>query len=339
MPARRFPRVIAWLAFVALVTIWGSGFAFTRIGLEEIPPITFVLYRVAFGAAAVAGWTLVSRSPQRPLLLLTPGLIILGLINMAGTFVFIAWGQQFVPSGVASILVGTVPVFAIMIAVAARHERLTLGVVSGVGVAFLGVVVLFSSPEDLTMEAAPGQALLGSLAIVGSALAIAACAVYASHLLRRISVVQILLAQLVVSLPALFLGAVLFERPGAGLIVVPQTLAPVIAIAWMGILGAGVANLMFYWLLGTWGVTRTTLITYAMPIVGVALGVGLLREALDARVVLATVLVVSGVVIVHTLAPTLRAPDGREARHGFSLLSAREPTEIEDDGRHDGPAT
>lgn len=297
---RGSPRpFVPWLAFLALVVVWGSGFAFTRVGLQELPPVTLAVYRVGLGIIGVGIWLLLVAPQKGPLLALSPGLIVLGIVNVAATFMLISWGQQYVPSGVAAILVGSVPLFAIAIATMLRHEAFSLRAAVGVCVGFLGVVVLFSGPEDLTMNAQPGEAFVGSLAIVGSAVMIASCAVYASRLPGHLSVGQITLTQLVVAFPVVVAAAVLLERPDVGLIRTPQTLPTFAILGWMGILGAGLANLLFYSLLVTWGVTRTTLITYVMPIVGVALGVSLLGERFDLRLAIATLLVVSGVAAVH----------------------------------------
>jgi drug/metabolite transporter (DMT)-like permease len=174
----------------------------------------------------------------------------------------------------------------------------------------VGIVVLLSGGKDGTMAAQPAEALAGSLAITGSAFMIAACAVFANRLPGHPSVEQITLTQLVVALPVLLSGAVLLEGPEVGLIRTPQTITTLAIIGWMGILGAGLANLLFYSLLAVWGVTRTSLITYLMPVIGVTLGIVLLGETLDVRLVIATSLVVSGIAAVHASSTTTkrRAP-------------------------------
>ena len=73
----------------------------------------------------------------------------------------------------------------------------------------------------------------------------------------------------------------------------------VTALAWLGILGAGVASFVFYALLQSVGPTRASLVTYTLPVVGVALGVVILRERLDWQLVAGTLLIVSGVWVVN----------------------------------------
>ena len=71
------------------------------------------------------------------------------------------------------------------------------------------------------------------------------------------------------------------------------------AIVWLGVLGAGIAGYLFYFMLHAIGPTRASLITYTIPVVGVTLGVVVLKEPLDFDLVLGTVLIVAGVAVVN----------------------------------------
>jgi drug/metabolite transporter (DMT)-like permease len=84
------------------------------------------------------------------------------------------------------------------------------------------------------------------------------------------------------------------------------------ALAWLGVLGAGIASYVFYKLLHSVGPTRASLVTYTLPLVGVTLGVILLKERLDWRLVAGTLLIVSGVWVVNrrrTVPAAIHPPD------------------------------
>jgi drug/metabolite transporter (DMT)-like permease len=74
----------------------------------------------------------------------------------------------------------------------------------------------------------------------------------------------------------------------------------VFAILWLGILGSGFAYLFVFRLFAHWGATRTTLVAYVIPVVGITLGYLFLQEPLDARIILGTALVITGVGLVNS---------------------------------------
>jgi drug/metabolite transporter (DMT)-like permease len=88
------------------------------------------------------------------------------------------------------------------------------------------------------------------------------------------------------------------------------------AVTWLGLLGSGLAYLVFFRLLGRWGATRTSLVAYLMPVVGLVLGAVVLHEAIDARLLLGTALVIAGIAIVNVRFGTMRlrrAPASEDA--------------------------
>jgi drug/metabolite transporter (DMT)-like permease len=91
--------------------------------------------------------------------------------------------------------------------------------------------------------------------------------------------------------------AAVAEHPDGGLLAAPPTASAWLAVLWVGVLGSGVAYLLFFGIMRAWGATRTTLVTYALPVIGIALGVVVLDERLHAEEVAGTVLVLAGLVL------------------------------------------
>jgi len=71
------------------------------------------------------------------------------------------------------------------------------------------------------------------------------------------------------------------------------------SVVWLGLFGSGMAYLLFFRLLSHWGPTRTSLVAYLLPVWGIVLGVAVLQEHVDGRVLLGTVLIVGGVALVN----------------------------------------
>ena len=101
---------------------------------------------------------------------------------------------------------------------------------------------------------------------------------------------------------ALVMTAVLafvFERPMA----TELTWEAIGAVIWLGLLGSGLAYLVFFRLLGRWGATRTSMVAYLLPVFGIVLGAVVLREPLTPALVMGTALVVAGIGIVNARWP------------------------------------
>jgi drug/metabolite transporter (DMT)-like permease len=167
-----------WIKFIALGLIWGSSFLWIKIAVEEIGPFTLVSFRVLFallGILAVVAY----RRTTLPGKNWWPAFIILGLFNIAVPFVLISWAEQRIPSGIASIVNSTIPLFTILIApLFLKDERITADRLVGLAAGFLGVIVLMSNQ----IESGIGSYQFGLLAMLlaailyaGSAFERAAC--------------------------------------------------------------------------------------------------------------------------------------------------------------------
>lgn len=296
-----------WLIFIALGVMWGSSYLFIKIGVETLTPFTLVALRLAIGGALLAGVLLLAREPI-PRRLGTYGhLVVMSIFNVVLPFSLITWAEQSVASSLAAVLTATVPLFVIVIAaVALRDEAITVGRVGGLLAGFAGVVLLTSG--------GPGDAgsFPAQLALVGAALSYAIGAVYARrnvHGLRPMvpAAFQVNIAFIISAVLALA-----FERPFE-LSYPPQAW---VSVAWIGLLGSGLAYLAFFRLLSTWGATRTSMVAYVMPVVGIVLGVVFASEAIDVRIILGSLLILGGVGLANARVgsrPSVRRAPAHEA--------------------------
>lgn len=289
-----------WTAFGLLGLIWGSSFLWIRIAVQDIGPFTLVTLRILFGLIGLLAVMFFKKQPfprDKRILL---SLFIMGVINTALPFTLISWGETRIESSLASILNGTVPLFAIIIAHYWLHdERMTLGRIAGLVIGFFGVVILVG--RDFDIESLGGN-FLGQLAVIGAAISYASSATFSRKYLRgQPPVVQATVSLLVadalmwLSLPTVSQFAPTLDAPNH----FPTLAITWIAIVWLGLLGSCVAYLLYFYLLNSWGATRSTLVTYVFPLVGLVLGIIFLDETLDWRLAAGSVLVVSGIFVVN----------------------------------------
>ena len=304
-----------WAWFLALSAIWGSSFLFIRIGLDEgVPPFTIVALRALFGSAflAVAMRLIGGRLPRR--WESWKRLFVLALTNVVVPFALIAWGQQYISSGMASILNAMVPLFTIVLAAIVLHdEALTLARLGGLAVGFAGVVLLALPSLGAALDdAGAAQYLVAMVAVAVATISYAIAAVYTRHRITGQPLVEaddgtlrpprpqeIALGSTLAALPTIGVMALVVERPEAGIAALPDTGTGWFAVLWLGFLGTGFGYLLFFGIMERWGATRTTLVTFVIPIVAVALGFVVLGERLQLLELLGAVLIIWGVALVN----------------------------------------
>ena len=281
-----------WTAFIFLGAIWSASFLWIKIALGEIGPNTLVAWRVLFGLLFAGGAVFLQRkSWPRDWAGWFPFLL-LGVTSVAIPFFLITWGELSIDSAVASILNATVPLFTIVIAhLFLGDDKMTVQRVIGLFIGFIGVVVLLS--EDLTTRAQ--SSILGQAAVILASIFYAASSVYARRKTQSAPGLVRGAAPLVSATLLMWLVAPVLESP----LQVPQLTLTWIAILWLGILGSGLALILWYYLLHEIGPTRTGMVTYIFPLGGVILGVIFLNEHLSWQLAIGALLIISSIVVVN----------------------------------------
>jgi drug/metabolite transporter (DMT)-like permease len=285
-----------WGVFGALGFMWGSSYLFIKIGVETLAPWTLIAMRLGIGLAVLASVVALAREPLPRHPRIYGHLVVMSVVNIALPFYLITNAEQTVDSALAAILNATVPLFAIVIAALALHdEPITVNRLAGLAVGFVGVVLLVGRGLGDVL-AGSGGSLYGELALVGSSVSYAAGAVYARRNVRGLRPMIPALFQVFFAFLISAALALLLERPLA----TELREDALVSVLWLGILGSGLAYLAFFRLLGRWGATRTALVAYLLPVVGIVLGAVVLAEEVDARILLGTALVIGGVALVNS---------------------------------------
>jgi drug/metabolite transporter (DMT)-like permease len=291
MPRRSTPS--EWLVFAALGFAWGSSYLFIKIGVETLAPFTLVAARTAIGAAVLGVVLWISRERLPRTWSAYGHMLVVAVLGIALPFSLITWGEQTIDSGLAAILNGSVPLFAIVLAaIVLTDEPITLNRLVGLLVGFGGVVMI-TSPS---LTGGLGGSVPGELALIGASISYAAAGVYARHTVRDLppltsAFLEVGLAFLVVVILAFGLENPLSTHVEA---------STILAVSWLGLIGSGLAFLGFFFLLGRWGATRTSTIAYVLPVVGIALGVTVRQETVSLPVLGGMVLIIGGVALANS---------------------------------------
>jgi drug/metabolite transporter (DMT)-like permease len=286
-------RVTAYLAFVALALIWGVSFLFIKVGVVDMGPTALVLVRAASGAVALAVLMTLMRRPLfgpdwRSRLL---PFAIMAVINALLPWAAIAWGEEHITSGLASILNSTATLWtAILIFWVVPAERPTALNYVGVVIGIAGVVILVL--PDITAHGLSGS-VLGVLAVLLAAFSYALAALFQRTRLRGMGVYEQSFGQtLVTTALAVPIAATSLPRFHFHWL----SFAAVVAL---GVFGTGVAYLLYYYVMNALGAVRATAVTLVVPITAVFWGVVLLRETLTLSTVIGMVVILAGIVLTN----------------------------------------
>jgi drug/metabolite transporter (DMT)-like permease len=282
---------VDWLLFLALGFFWGSSYLFIKFAVDDFGTFTLVALRLIVGATLLWIVVRVAGEPLPRDRRIYGHLLVMAVVNITIPFLLITWAERSVDSSLAAILTAPVPLFALVLSALFLHdEPLRLNGLTGLLIAFVGVVIVTS--PGLT---AAGGSLAGELALLGAAFSYAVGAVYSRRFVRGLR--PMIPAVLQVTFAALITGtiALLIEEPWEA---TPDTQA-IISILWLGLLGSGLAYLILFRLFASWGATRTTLVAYVIPVVGIVLGYLVLQEPIDGRLILGTAFIIAGVAVLN----------------------------------------
>ncbi len=280
-----------WVVFILLGSIWSASFLWIKIAIREIGPMTLVAFRVTLGMLTGVGLAWLARATW-PRDRRTWGvLLLLGVTSVAVPFFLISWGEQTIDSAVASILNATVPLFTILFAHRfTRDDRMTPYKVAGLILGFVGVVVLMGHGRGTGHNS-----LIGQAAVLLAAVFYAGSSVFARLNTEHVTGLVRGAAPLISASAVMWLAAPLAESPFHW----PRQPLTWAALLWLGVLGSGVALMLWYYLLHQVGPTRTTMVTYVFPLGGMILGVIFLDEQLSWQLLTGAALIIASLVVVN----------------------------------------
>jgi drug/metabolite transporter (DMT)-like permease len=276
---------------ICLALLWGSSYLFIRVAVDEIPPLTLIAIRVTVASLvliAVAIW----RGIRLPRDLATWRLLFIqSILNSIGAWTLLAWGQQYIDSGLASVLNSTSPIFVFLITLfITRHESAHPWRLAGACVGLLGVILIVG-PDVLT---GLGQQVAGQFAALASAMLYGVAAIYGrrfAHLPATATALGTMLWATAVLVPACLIADQPWQLSPS-----PRAL---IAAMLLGVFCTGLAMLIYFRLLRTLGSLATASQSYLRAGFGVMLGMVVLGEQLTPLVGIGLLAALAGVALIN----------------------------------------
>jgi len=293
-PAARAPsRWLVISAFAAIYLIWGSAYLAIRFAIESVPPLLMAGMRFLFAGLLLYPWARFRGAP-RPTRANWRVAVIVGGLMMGGNGA-VTWAEQWIPSGLAALLIATVPLWMVLLTWLRGGDRPSLATASGLALGLVGIVLLVG-PSDLF--SGTHVDVLGALAVLVGALAWAAGSLHARNSPARAAPATLGTSMEMLCGGVLLLGAGLVTGDGARLHLQAVSLRSGLAFGFLVVFGSIVAFTAYSWLLRATTAARASTYAYVNPVVAVILGWALAGEPISPMTVVAAAFIVTAVALI-----------------------------------------
>ncbi|MGC2196633.1 MAG: EamA family transporter [Terriglobales bacterium] len=293
-PGAPTPAALA-AAFAAIYLIWGSTYLAIRFAVETFPPLLMMGVRHVSAGALLYGWSRWRGTPAPKLReWLHP--VLIGTLLFLGGHGSLAWAEQRVPSGIAALLVATLPLWIVVLARVKGTERKLSGqALSGLVLGFVGVAVLFG-PDGWRHNGELN--LIGAGAVLLGTFIWAAGTIYMRSVKMPDSAVISSAMQMLAGGGSLMIAAALTGE-ASQFHLAEVTGRSWLALAYLTVFGSIIAFTAYSWLHTVASPSRVSTYAYVNPVVAVLIGWALASEPVGVFTVLAMIIILVGVGLVN----------------------------------------
>lgn len=287
-------NTLAIIAFWALGVIWGSNFIYMKLAADLISPMQIVFLRVLFGLLPVLVLALLTQKLQMAHLKHLPHFIVMSLLATVVYYFGFAKGTSLLLSGLAGILSGAIPLFSFVLAVIfIAEEKATALKIGGALLGLLGVVLIGLPSNNSGLSAN----VEGVFYMILGALSIGASFVYAKRFIVPLQLPAVALTTYQLGAGVLIL-LIMTDLNGLTAIA-DDTHALLGLIVGLGLLGTGLAYIIYYYIVDKMGAISASSVTYIPPVVALFIGAVFVGEPIRLSDYFATLCIFAGVFLLN----------------------------------------
>jgi len=285
-----------WFALIALYLVWGSTYLGMRIAIETIPPFLHGAIRFFISGIILIVWQRLAGEPL-PTLRQWLSCGVIGMLLLVGGNGLVSWSEQTIPSGIAALIVGAVPMFMVIAeAIRPRGHKPTIKAITGLCIGFLGIYILVAPSHHLNGD---------SLNFYGVGALLLACmfwsigSVYSKSAELPSSAFMTTGAEMLMGSVGLLLMSILtHELPTWHLANVSTR--SIYGLIYLVVIGSMIGFGSYIWLLKHAPISLVSTYAYVNPVVAVLLGNWIANEPLDPHIWIATAIIVGSVVLINS---------------------------------------
>ncbi|MCI0709650.1 MAG: drug/metabolite exporter YedA [Chloroflexi bacterium] len=284
------------LAFLSVYIIWGSTYLGIRFAIETIPPFLMAGVRFLIAGGVLFAYTRL-RGMAMPTRIHWRSAIVIGGLLLLGGNGMVTWSEQYIASGLAAVLVTTVPLWIVVFDAIRQQRTPGLQVLGGLLLGFSGVVFLVG-PANLTSDADINLLGAGALILASVLWAIGSLYSREAPLPEGSPLVSVSMEMLAGGVWLVLMSLVTGDY--AKLDIEAISLSSIIAVAYLIIFGSIIAFTAYIWLLQNVSPARAATYAYVNPVIAIVLGWTIGDEALTASMIIAAVMIIGAVAMINT---------------------------------------
>lgn len=286
-----------WLALLALYIVWGSTYLGIKVAIETIPPFFHASIRFLISGIILVVWQK-STGQAMPTRNQWKSAAIIGTLLLLGGNGLVSWAEQFIPSGVAALIIGSMPMFLVLAEALRPHGvKPTWRAIVGLLIGFAGIFILVGPAEISGSESKLNP--LGVIALLVACVTWASGSIYSKTAdLPKSSLMNTGAQMLMGSVSLLIVSLVTGELNGWDINAV--SLRSIYGLTYLILIGSLVGFASYGWLLQNAPISLVATYAYVNPIVAVLLGNWIGNEPLEPRIWLATGIIIGSVIFINS---------------------------------------
>lgn len=280
------------LAYILICLLWGSTWLAIRLGLDSLTPVFSAGIRFTFASFIIFIIMKIKKIELQIDSLSVKLYFILGFLSFVIPFGLVYWAEQFIPSGLASIIFAVMPFFVILFSVFALKEQKIYAVqIIGVLLGFFGIVLIFS--EDLFVDLS--QDIWGMGAVLISSIMQAGIAVTMKKYGKHLNPLSMNFLPLLLAGFTMLIYGYVFEDFSFN----KFDLNAFISVGYLAIFGTVMTFTTYYWLMKKINIVLLSVSTFITPIIAVILGWAVLGEMFTSQILTGSSLVLVGILFAN----------------------------------------
>ena len=279
-------KALIWLL---LCLIWGTTWIFIKIGLDDLPPITFAAARFLLAVAILFFVIRIQKIPLPKTAKEWRLIALTGVLQFSINYSLVFWSEQHITSGLAAVLQAMITVFGLILAwFFLPNERITKLKIFAVGMGIVGVAVIFI--DQLKVQSV--LAFVGSVGVVIGAYAATQASILIKARGGAIHPAALVFCQMICGLPAIIIYSLIAE---GNPLAFNWTWKVIGCILYLTIAGTIAAFWLYYWLLGRIESTKAMMISLVTPLIAVIIGAIVLGETLPPQTGIGGLLIIASI--------------------------------------------
>lgn len=292
-----------WLALLALYIVWGSTYLGIKFSIETIPPFIHAAIRFLISGMILVVWQRAAGHPL-PTRKQWMSTAIIGTLLLLGGNGLVAWAEQTIPSGIAALIIASVPMFLVVFeAIRPNGVKPNWQGIVGLLAGFVGIFILVG-PSELSGSTSKLNPL-GVVALLSACLFWASGSIYSKTADLPKSSLMNTGAQMLMGSISLFVIS-LISGELHGWDVTAVSARSLSGLAYLIFVGSLVGFVSYGWLLQNAPISLVSTYAYVNPIVAVLLGVLFANEVLEPRIWIATAIIIGSVIFINSTRPKIK---------------------------------